>query len=187
MRKRPRADAVRFRRLAFNTAASKRWLVFDIDDCDAMDAPREACLPMPTLAIVNRRDGRGHLAYRLRSPVAFSDHAREAPRRFMSDVERDMTLVLGADRAYTGPLAKNPLHRDFRTFATGRDFELRELAAHVDRDAARVLRARVRSDWVATAPCLMTSASMPIARCSNSNAATIFVGFCNALWRSLTI
>ncbi|MBJ7544118.1 replication initiation protein [Rhodomicrobium udaipurense] len=141
MRRRPRADAVRFRRLAFNSAASKRWLVFDIDDCDAMDAPHDASLPMPTLAIVNRRDGHGHLAYRLRSPVTFSDRAREAPRRFVADVERDMTLLLGADRAYTGPLAKNPLHRDFRTFATNRDFELRELAAHVDRDAAHALRA----------------------------------------------
>jgi len=141
MRRRPRADAERFRRLAFNTAGLKRWLVFDVDDRDAMDAPREACLPMPTLAIINRRNGRGHLAYRLRAPVSFSESSREAPRRFMSDVERDMTLVLGADRAYTGPLAKNPLHRDFRTFATGRDFELRDLAAQVDRDAARTLRA----------------------------------------------
>jgi len=141
MRKRPRADAVRFRRLAFNTAASKRWLVFDIDDGDAMEAPRDASLPMPTLAIVNRRDGRGHLAYRLRSPVAFSDRAREAPRRFVADIERDMTLLLGADRGYAGPLAKNPLHASFRTFATEREFELRELAAHIDRDAACALRA----------------------------------------------
>jgi hypothetical protein len=141
MRKRPRSEAVRFRRLAFNAVASKRWLVFDIDDGDAMDVPRDASLPMPTLAIINGRNGKGHLAYRLRTPVSFSERSRDAPRLFMADVERDITLLLGADRAYTGPLAKNPLHPSFRTFATGQDFELRDLAAQVDRDAARALRA----------------------------------------------
>lgn len=115
-----------------NTPGLKTWMVFDCDHDGAYGSWDGANLPPPNMAVMNRENGRGHLFYLLRS-VCTSDAARVAPLRFLASIEAAYTLKLGADLAYSGLIAKNPLSPRWRTHDLhGRPHTLAELAEWVD-------------------------------------------------------
>ena len=58
----------------------------------------EAGLPAPTITVVNRDNGHGHLLYGIDTPVRMERWGgRRAPANCLADVERAMTVRLDAD------------------------------------------------------------------------------------------
>lgn len=102
------------RHVQVNPPSSYQWMTFDIDRQDAYLAHRDANLPPPNVIMVNPENGHAHAAYLMKSPIARHDAARDKPLRFFADVERGVANRLGADKAYSGMLVKNPLHTDWR-------------------------------------------------------------------------
>ena len=122
------------------------WLVFDYDHDCAWCAADEAGLPAPTITVVNRQNGHGHLLYGIDTPVRMENWGgRRAPARYLADVERAMTAQLGADPSYSGFTCKNPLHRRWVTLYHDHPYSLGELRGWLgDRDEAPPARARHR-------------------------------------------
>ena len=112
------------------------WLVFDYDHDCAWCAADEAGLPAPTITVVNRQNGHGHLLYGIDTPVRMENWGgRRAPARYLADVERAMTAQLGADPSYSGFTCKNPLHRRWVTLYHDHPYSLGELRGWLgDRD-----------------------------------------------------
>ena len=103
------------------------WLVFDYDRSDAWCAADEAGLPAPTLIVINRANGHGHLAYGLAVPVLLGPENKEEPKRYVAAVERAMAVRLGADLSYRGLTCKNPFHPYWETLSSDHLFTLSEL------------------------------------------------------------
>ena len=64
----------------------------------------------PNAIVINKANGHAHALTLLATPVAKHSAARSKPLAYLAAVERGMARRLGADRAYTGLIAKNPLH-----------------------------------------------------------------------------
>lgn len=109
-----RPAAITKRHVQFNgPQLGKRFLVHDVDHSETYFAHRDGLLPPPNVVAINRGSGRGHCAYMLDEPVAVHGNARAAPLRFYNAVDRGIARRLGADAAYSGLIAKNPLHEDW--------------------------------------------------------------------------
>ena len=91
------------------------------DALRGMDAAEyKHVVPAPTITVVNRQNGHGHLLYGIDTPVRMETWGgRRAPARYLADVERAMTVQLGADPSYSGFTCKNPLHRHWVTLSGG--------------------------------------------------------------------
>lgn len=137
---RPQSIALGLRYLQMNPPAHRSWLVLDIDrdkDTDreyVAHAWEDAGLPPPTYCAITRGSGRGHLGYALSAPVCTSDAARMAPLRYLAAIEYAYIERVRADCAFTGPLAKNPLHPSWLVWepANAPVYELGYLAEFVD-------------------------------------------------------
>ena len=104
------------------------WLVFDYDRNYSWYAADEAGLPSPTITVVNRDNGHGHLLYGIDTPVRMEHWGgRRAPANYLADVERAMTVRLRADPRYSGFICKNPLHRHWATLYHDHPYSLGEL------------------------------------------------------------
>jgi hypothetical protein len=110
-----REHALDFTYIQFNHPLIRRWLIFDVDGEDAYTRAEDRQCPPPTFIALNPENGHGHLGYVLSTPVtAFASSSQKA-LRFCEDVERGMIRRLGADFAYSGFLAKNPLSQQWKT------------------------------------------------------------------------
>jgi hypothetical protein len=128
----PRTVALRYRHLQFNGPGSRVWMLHDYDRPNATVAHAQAGLPEPNVMVINPENGHGHSAIVLASPVACHCAARVKPLRFYAAVERGIARRLGADRQYTGLIAKNPLHGDWDVeWRRNTPYTLMELAAHL--------------------------------------------------------
>jgi hypothetical protein len=108
---RTRQHALEHRHVQLNGPTAFQWMPHDVDRCDAYFAHRDANIPEPTFIAINRTNGHAHCAILLAAPVVRVPFAtRDAPLRFYSAVERGIAHRIGADRAYVGLIAKNPLH-----------------------------------------------------------------------------
>jgi Replicase family/Primase C terminal 1 (PriCT-1) len=108
---RDRERALQHRHVQLNGPTVLQWMAHDVDRCDAYLAHRDAFIPEPTFIAINRQNGHAHCAILLAAPVTRVPFAtRDAPLRFYSAVERGIARRIGADRAYVGLIAKNPLH-----------------------------------------------------------------------------
>jgi len=96
--------------IQLNPPALCAWLILDIDKPSAAFACEDAGLPPPTYVAVNSENEHAHAGYALSTPVCVSDVARLAPMRYLAAIEHAYVMRVGADLAFTGPLAKNPLH-----------------------------------------------------------------------------
>ena len=138
----PRRLAVDYAHVQWNRETARKWLVFDLDRPDAVEAFDDAALPAPSFVIIKPSKGTAHYAYELEFPEHITERSRDAPQRLLSVVERAYTLQLGADQGYAGFLAKTPYHPDWITPRyRDKPFQLRELAAHIDVDLV-IKRAR---------------------------------------------
>ena len=131
---RARLLALRRAFLQLNTPHTFRWLAFDVDRPDAAFAAEEANVAPPNVAVINVANRHAHLLYALRDPVHTTFAARQAPLRYLADIERGMGRRLGADPGYTGLIAKNPLSRRWRTrWAAPFPYGLEQLDADLSR------------------------------------------------------
>jgi replicase family protein len=111
---RSRSAALRRRHVQLNGPSSFTWMPHDIDRPGAFYAHDDANVPPPNVIMVNPENGHAHSAYLLANPVARHSASRVGPLRFYGAVERGIARRLGADRRYTGLIAKNPLHADWK-------------------------------------------------------------------------
>jgi hypothetical protein len=107
---RDRACALKRRHIQLNHPSTVRWVVHDLDFRGAALAHDEANLPPPNILAINRKNGHAHAAVLLKVPVARHAAARTKPLEYLAAVERGLARRLGADCAYAGLIAKNPLH-----------------------------------------------------------------------------
>jgi hypothetical protein len=110
---RPRDSAIKKAYIAPNQPTKINWLVFDLDHENAF-IWEDKFLPEPNIIVQNYSNGKCHLYYSI-SPVCISNNGREHPIRFMKALARGMAAALGADEAYSGRIAKNPLSPVWRT------------------------------------------------------------------------
>lgn len=131
---RPKVVALGERYIQLNPPAHQAWLLLDIDRRGAASAWEDACLPAPTYIAINRDNGHAHIGYAISSPVCTTDAARVAPIRYLAAIEHAYIAKAGADFAYSGPLAKNPLHPSWHLWepANAPIYELGYLAEFVD-------------------------------------------------------
>ncbi|WP_144636043.1 replication initiation protein [Bordetella genomosp. 13] len=141
-RVRPLKTALWLPYLQINSPAQHSWLQLDIDMEQAAHVWEDCNLPPPTYVAVNPENGHAQYGYALASPVCVTDAARAAPLRFLAAIEFAFNRVAGADRAFRGPLAKNPLHPNWRLWQPANDavYELSELAEYVELPSAREVR-----------------------------------------------
>jgi len=126
---RKRDVALRRRHIQLNGPTVLRWMSHDIDSAGAYFAHRDANIPEPNFIAINPKNGHGHSAILLATPVASHSASRVEPLRFFAAVERGIARRIGADRQYSGLITKNPLHADWKTeWRREEPFTLGELA-----------------------------------------------------------
>jgi len=135
---RRRDQALRHRFIEFNGANSFLWMLHDNDRADAANAYGMAGVAEPNIVMVNPANGHAHSAYLLSSPVARHPQARSHPLRFFAAIERGITRRVGADSAYAGLIAKNPLHPHWEVeWRRNEPYSLAELADGLSREDMR--------------------------------------------------
>lgn len=133
---RPRESAILKPYIEINPPKMVHWLIFDIDRDNGSFAWEDfPGLKAPNFAVVNPKNGHAHLYYKLSIPVCRSEMAHVKPLKYLSSMEYTYSNCLGADKAYTGLIAKNPLHPAhslilFRPLS--KPYTMRELALNVD-------------------------------------------------------
>ena len=105
----PRAEARARRYIQAQPPWLIAWLLYDIDRDGSWAAADDAQLPAPSFTCINRHNGHGHLGYGIAVPVRLGDRQSERTAHYAADVQRAMTVRLGADPAYGGFTVKNPL------------------------------------------------------------------------------
>jgi hypothetical protein len=111
---RSKSAALRRRHIQLNGPSNFTWMPHDIDRPGAFYTHDDANVPQPNVIMVNPANGHAHSAYLLANPVARHSASRVGPLRLYGAVERGIARRLGADRRYTGLIAKNPLHADWK-------------------------------------------------------------------------
>lgn len=91
-------------------------LVFDVDRNDAYFAWSDANLPQPSWIAKNKKNGHAHLGYLLAAPVCTTHRAKQKIIEYAAKIEQGYSLALGADRAYSGLITKNPCHSTWDTY-----------------------------------------------------------------------
>jgi len=131
---RPQSQALAEPFLQLNPPSHAAWLVFDIDRAGAANAWVDASLPPPTYVATNPANGHAHIGYALSSPVCTTAHARLKPLRYLAVIQYAYGQQLGADVAFGGLLAKNPLHPRWLLWepANAQRYELGLLADYVE-------------------------------------------------------
>ena len=111
-----------------------KWLVFDIDDPQALFAYHDNNLPRPQIIIKNPENGHAHYAYRLTKPVDKWRKASTKPVEYLASVQKALRLALGADKGYSGNLIKNPCHNLHEVYITGAkpSYTLAELTEYLE-------------------------------------------------------
>lgn len=111
-----------------------KWLVFDIDDPEALFAFHDKGLPRPQIIIKNPKNGHAHYAYKLTKPINKWHKASSKPVEYLASVQKALRLALGADKSYSGNLIKNPCHALHHVYLTNAQpsYTLAELSEHLD-------------------------------------------------------
>ena len=116
-----------------NAPGRVQWLVFDLDDPQALFAWHDTHAPAPTIIITNPDNGHAHYMYRLVEPVGL--YGRSSPKAisYLRAVQHALQTKLGADPGYSGNLVKNPAHAKWNTYITGApQYTLGDLAEWLD-------------------------------------------------------
>lgn len=130
-KKTERASAYAY--VGYNPPDVTRYIVLDLDYSDALFAYYDNNAPLPQFIIKNPENGHCHYVYQLKDPVTFYGKSRSAPIRLLTATEQALTALLGADRGFTGYLAKNALNRNHETYITGaKPYTLNELSQNLD-------------------------------------------------------
>lgn len=131
---RTKAKAIKHAYIQPNHPAVVHWLVFDIDNDNALFAYHDHNTPRPQLIIKNPHNGHAHYCYRLSEKVGIWGKSSERAVKYLDAVYNALQRKLGADRSYSGNLVKNPAHSDWQTYTTGakKSYSLAELADYLE-------------------------------------------------------
>jgi replicase family protein len=126
---RSKSAALRRRHIQMNGPSAFTWMLHDTDRSDAYHAHDDANVSQPNVIMINRENGHAHSAYLLATAVARHSASRVGTLRFFGAVERGIARRIGADRHYTGLIAKNPIHADWKVeWRREQPYTLTELA-----------------------------------------------------------
>ena len=131
---RTKSHAIKHEYIQPNHPLVCKWLAFDIDDANALFAYYDNGLPPPQIIIKNPTNGHAHYLYRLTTAVGIGGRSSMKAVRYLASVQNALREALGADKAYSGNLIKNPCHKDHETYITGTQpsYTLAELANYLD-------------------------------------------------------
>lgn len=131
---RTKSEAIKHAYIQPNHPAVVHWLVFDIDNDNALFAYHDHNAPRPQLIIKNPHNGHAHYCYKLSEKVGIWGRSSERAVKYLDAVYNALQRKLGADRGYSGNLIKNPAHSDWQTYATGaeKSYSLAELADYLE-------------------------------------------------------
>lgn len=117
-----------------NNFNSIDWLIFDIDRNTCLDEIiSDKLAPVPNIFVSNPENRHAHLFYKLDKPVHKNSFSSQKALRYAAAVEYGLANKLGADLAYGGLLAKNPLHDHWLIqYADNTAYDLHYLADCVD-------------------------------------------------------
>jgi hypothetical protein len=134
----PVAIAVKAVYLQPNSSTHQYYLIYDVDRLTAAFDWNDRGLPAPHLVIKNPRNGHCHIIYILDVSVKIDFKGKLAPIQYLADVEHGLAVRLGADLAFNGYMAKNPLHSDWVTTSFASEpYNLDYLNEFVDKDLVR--------------------------------------------------
>jgi DNA-binding CsgD family transcriptional regulator len=128
---RPKELALKKAYISPNHPYNRQWLVFDVDrDTDGgLDWIERGVAP-PNFAVVNPDNGHAHYVYMLTTPVYMQNGTRQRPKAYLRAIEDAMTEALGADKAYSKLITKNPFAGRWRYIPYHHNtYSLKELAA----------------------------------------------------------
>lgn len=134
---RTKSQAIKHAYIQPNTPFKVKWLVFDVDDPNALFAFHDNDTPRPQLIIKNPSNGHAHYCFKLAFPVALMGETNQKAVKYLDSVYNALKRKLGADMGYSGNLIKNPTHSDWQTYTTGANaqgYTLDELAEYLDLD-----------------------------------------------------
>lgn len=107
-----------FRRpeIGLNSESHKFAVIIDVDTSDAETSWALAGLLEPSMIVANKRTGRAHLVWFLRTPVGWAEKAHAAPKTWLREIHAMFVAALaqhGGDAAYgpNAPLTHNPLYK----------------------------------------------------------------------------
>ena len=128
--------ALKHRYIQPNHPNSKLWLVYDIDRPTCVsEITDDLLLPAPHFFVQNKRTQRAHAYYGLETPVHLNVHSSQKATRFAAAVDCALTSKMDADAAYSGLIAKNPVHEHWRTYTiNSKYYELGEISDYLDLD-----------------------------------------------------
>ena len=117
-----------------NNFNSIDWLIFDIDRNTCLDEIiSDKLAPVPNIFVSNPENRHAHLFYNLDKPVHKNSFSSQKALRYAAAVEYGLATKLGADLAYGGLLAKNPLHEHWLIqYSDNTAYDLHYLADFVD-------------------------------------------------------
>lgn len=126
--------ALKKRYIQPNHPNSKLWLIYDIDrGITPDDITDDLLLPAPHFFVQNPVNQRAHVYYGLETAIHLNPTSSRAAIRYAAAVDIAMTTALGADTAYAGLIAKNPMHSDWRVWTSDIDqYDLDELSGYLD-------------------------------------------------------
>lgn len=111
LRRRSRADALRYKHIEANPSALVNTIVVDIDDADAKAMALWGHRGMlPNWIAENPVNGHAHAGWVLTYPVPRTDMARLKPLKLLHAATEGLRRSCDGDMSYAGLLMKNPEH-----------------------------------------------------------------------------
>ncbi|WP_158006983.1 replication initiation protein [Piscirickettsia litoralis] len=128
----PKTGALKANYIQANAPTSVHWLIFDIDKPNSAFLYETLNLPAPNIISINKVNGHAHYFYNIHE-VYTSKNAHSAPQEYLKAIEQAYVKKLGADKGYTGLIAKNPLSEEWLSlYPSEHKYTLGELAEYVE-------------------------------------------------------
>lgn len=134
---RTKLQAIKHAYIQPNSPFKVKWLVFDVDDPNALFVFHDNNTPRPQLIIKNPSNGHAHYCFKLAFPIALMGETNQKAVKYLDSVYNALKRKLGADMGYSGNLIKNPTHSDWQTYTAGANtqgYTLDELAEYLELD-----------------------------------------------------
>lgn len=133
---RTKSHAIKHAYIQPNHPAVCKWLVFDIDDSQALFAYYDNDLPPPQFIVRNKKNGHAHVGFKLTSEVGIGGNSSIKAMQYLASVQQALRAALGADASYGGNLVKNPCYdsNEHEVYITGAQasYTLAELSDYLD-------------------------------------------------------
>jgi len=134
---RPKEMAVKFKYLQPDHPYYQNYLILDLDYESSLIEILYSMtgVPLPNLLVENKENGRSHIFFNLKTPIYKTNASKLKPIIYANAVLRRLQSLFNADIGYSGLIAKNPIHEQWRAY-TLRDkpYSLNELASKLEID-----------------------------------------------------